>query len=157
MIQPGTHATPRMDLGIAFAEYSLQRARLIAQLVLPLLKLAKQAGTIKVTKRKNARIPTVDHADGANYRRVHLYMDDLSFATTDKGLEGQLTDRDREFDTCKGFARSGPRKYHRDQFHRPGSLRLSIEPFARFLPARRNSMQDEASSYRFSRLSAWFL
>lgn len=96
MIQPGTHATPRMDLGIAFQEYSFTRIRLIAMLVLPKLKLGKQAATIKVTKRKNARIPNVDHADGANYRRVHLYMDDLAYATTDKGLEAQLTDRDRE-------------------------------------------------------------
>lgn len=96
MIQPGTHATPRLDLGVAFHEYSLTRVRLIADQVLPRIGFAKDAATIKVTKRKNMRIPNVDHANGAAYKRTTLYMDDMSYATKDYGLEGQLTDRDRE-------------------------------------------------------------
>ncbi|MCK5641023.1 MAG: hypothetical protein KAJ19_09510, partial [Gammaproteobacteria bacterium] len=74
----------------------IRRATLIASLVLPILGLKKEAATIKVTKRKNANIPDVTHANGANYKRVHLYMDDLAYQTIDYGLEGQLTDHDRE-------------------------------------------------------------
>lgn len=96
MIQPGTHGTPRLDLGIAFQEFSISRTKLIADALLPALRLNKKSATIKVTIRENARIPSVDHANGANYKRVHLYMDDLTYTCKNYGLESQLTDEDRE-------------------------------------------------------------
>jgi len=96
MIQKSTHAVPRMDLGVAFHEYTMSKVRLIADAVLPILGVAKEAATMSVTKRKNLTIPATKHANGATYNRVELYMDDLAYACVDHGLEGQITDRDRE-------------------------------------------------------------
>jgi hypothetical protein len=96
MIQKSTHATPRMDLGVAFHEYSPTRARFIADDILPVFPTAKEAATLSVVKRKTLTIPETKHADGATYNRIALYMDDLSYACIDHGLEGQLTDRQRE-------------------------------------------------------------
>jgi len=96
MIQKSTHAVPRMDLGVAFHEYTMSKVRLIADAVLPILPVAKEAATMSVTKRKNLTIPETKHANGATYNRVELYMDDLAYACVDHGLEGQVTDRDRE-------------------------------------------------------------
>ncbi|MDK1104116.1 MAG: hypothetical protein QGD93_10960 [Actinomycetota bacterium] len=94
MIQKETHAIPREDLGEAFKEYDIPGVRFIADQVLPELGVAQQAATISVTKRKNLTIPNVDHANGAAYDRVALYMDDMSFACKNRGLEGQVTDQD---------------------------------------------------------------
>lgn len=96
MIQKSTHAVPRADLGVAFHEYSPLRARYIARDILPTLGVGKEAATISVTKRKNLTIPDTKHANGAAYNRVELYMDDLAYACVDHGLEGQVTDRDKE-------------------------------------------------------------
>lgn len=96
MIQKPTHAVARMDLGEAFHEYSPRRARFIAGLILPLYGVRKDAATISVVKRKNLTIPDTRHANGAAYNRVELYMDDLAYACVDHGLEGQVTDRDKE-------------------------------------------------------------
>lgn len=96
MIQKPTHAVTRMDLGEAFHEYSPRRARFIGGLILPLYGVRKDAATISVVKRKNLTIPDTRHANGAAYNRVELYMDDLAYACEDHGLEGQVTDRDKE-------------------------------------------------------------
>lgn len=96
MIQKSTHATPRMDLGVAFHEYVIDRMRFIADAILPQRNVRKKAATLSVTKRKNLTVPDVNHANGATFGRIELYMDDLEYACTDKGLEGQVTDEDRE-------------------------------------------------------------
>jgi hypothetical protein len=85
-----------MDLGAAFHEYSPGRMRFIADLILPVYGVAKEASTLSVIKRKNITVPETKHADGAVYNRVVLYADDMSYACVDHGLEGQLTDRQRE-------------------------------------------------------------
>jgi len=96
MLQKSTHATPRADLGEAFHEYSPQRMRFIADQILPARGVAKEAATLSVIKRKNITIPETKHADGAVYNRVVLYADDMTYTCVDHGLEGQLTDRQRE-------------------------------------------------------------
>ena len=96
MIQKSTHAVPRADLGVAFHEYSPRRARYIAREILPILNVGKEAATISVTKRKNLVIPDTKHANGAVYNRVALYMDDMPYACEDHGLEGVVTDQDKE-------------------------------------------------------------
>lgn len=96
MIQKSTHATPRMDLGVAFHEYSPERMRFIADQILPVKPVGKEASTLSVIQRKNMTIPETKHADGAVYDRVVLYATDMSYACQDHGLEGQLTDRQRE-------------------------------------------------------------
>jgi len=96
MIQKGTHGTPRMDLGEAFHEYTTDRMRFIADEILPVRGVRKKAATMSVTKRKNLTIPETAHANGATFNRVDLYMDDMSYSAKDHGLEGQITDEDRE-------------------------------------------------------------
>lgn len=96
MIQPGTHATPRMDLGVAFHEYDTTQMRFIADQILPQRAVQKKAATMKVTKRKNLDIPNIKHANGSTYNRVTLYMDDMSYACVNEGLEAPVTDEDLE-------------------------------------------------------------
>jgi len=96
MIQKSTHATPRMDLGVAFHEYATSKMRFIADLILPVKKVAKKASTLSVCKRKNLTIPNIKRANGSAYNRVELYMDDMSYTTANEGLEAQVTDEDRE-------------------------------------------------------------
>jgi len=96
MIQPGTHATPRMDLGVAFHEYSTAAMRFIADLILPQRGVQKKAATMKVTKRKNLDVPNIKRANGSAYNRITLYMDDMSYETVNEGLEVPVTDEDRE-------------------------------------------------------------
>jgi hypothetical protein len=95
MIQPGTHATPRMDLGQAFHEYMMEGVRFIADAIFPQRAVAKKAATLKVTKRKNLDVPNIKHANGSTYNRITLYMDDLSYECVNEGLEGPVTDEDR--------------------------------------------------------------
>lgn len=96
MIQKATHATPRMDLGVAFSEYSVSKMRFIADDILPQLPVAKKAATLSVTKRKNLTVPNIKRANGSTYNRVELYMDDMSYECVNEGLEGQVTDEDVE-------------------------------------------------------------
>lgn len=95
MIQQGTRSTPRLDLGIAFHEFSPEGMTFAAELALPTMDVRKQAGTISVITRENARTATNKHANGAAFGRVHLGSEDKSYAAEDYGLEGQVTDDDR--------------------------------------------------------------
>lgn len=96
MIQQTTRSTPRLDLGIAYHEFTPDGMTFAAEQVLPTMDVAKEAGTISVITRENARTTDNKHANGANFKRVHLGSEDKSYATYDYGLEGQLTDVDRE-------------------------------------------------------------
>lgn len=96
MIQKSTHATPRMDLGVAFHEYTTSKMRFIADLILPVKKVAKKDATLSVCKRKNLTVPDIKRANGSTYNRVELYMDDLTYNCANEGLEGQVTDEDVE-------------------------------------------------------------
>jgi len=96
MIQKSTHATPRMDLGVAFHEYSTERMRFIADDILPVKAVRKKAATLSVCKRENLTVPDTEHANGATFGRVDLYMDDMSYLCVDHGIEGQVTDEDME-------------------------------------------------------------
>jgi len=96
MIQKPTHATPRADLGVAFHEYSPARGIYIADSILPMLGVRKQAATLSVIQRENLTIPNTKRANGAVFGRVSLYAEDMSYSCWNDGLEGQLTDQDRE-------------------------------------------------------------
>jgi hypothetical protein len=96
MIQQATRSTPRADLGVAFHEFTPDGMTFVAEEVLPVLNVAKEAATISVITRENARTVDNKHANGAGFGRVHLGSEDKSYSTADYGLEGQLTDGDRE-------------------------------------------------------------
>jgi len=96
MIQQTTRATPRADLGEAFHEFSPEGMTFIAGLALPERAVAKKAATIGVVTRENVTAETGDHVNGAHFDRVTLTTEDQSYACADYGLEGQVTDPDRE-------------------------------------------------------------
>jgi len=85
-----------MDLGVAFHEYTTSKMRFIGDEILPTFGVAKEAATMSVTKRRNLTIPETKRANGATANRIELYMDDMSYQCVDHGLEGTVTDRDRE-------------------------------------------------------------
>ena len=96
-IQQPTYATPRADLGVAFHEFSAEGMTFAAERALPRLNVPKEAATIGVITRENARTVENRHANGAAFARVGLTSEDKPYACVDYGLEGQLTDRDRDF------------------------------------------------------------
>ena len=96
MIQKATHATPRMDLGVAFHEYSPTRMRFIADQVMPKFPVGKKAATLSVIQRKNLTLPDTTRADGATFNRVSLYATDKSYSCVNDALEGVLPDGQRE-------------------------------------------------------------
>lgn len=95
-IQQAIRSTPRADLGQAFHEFIPDGMRFVAEECLPVLDVAKEAATISVITRENANVVGNQHANGGTYPRVHLGSEDKSYSTADYGLEGQLTDHDRE-------------------------------------------------------------
>jgi hypothetical protein len=96
MIQQATRSTPRADLGEAFHEFSPAGMTFVAAEVLPERPVAKKAATLGVVTRENVTTETGAHANGAGFDRVNLTTEDKSYACYDFGLEGQLTDPDRE-------------------------------------------------------------
>jgi hypothetical protein len=94
-IQQTTRSTPRADLGVAYHEF--QPDGYIAEKVLPPMDVQKEAATIGVITRENYRTVDAKHANGGTFGRIHLTSEDKSYQCEDFGLEGQLTDRDREF------------------------------------------------------------
>ncbi len=96
MIQQGTYATPRADLGEAFHEHSFNPGDFIADQILPVKNVRKKAATMSVITRENSKRADVKHANGAVYNRINLHTEDLEYQCTNKGLEIPLTDEDRE-------------------------------------------------------------
>jgi hypothetical protein len=60
------------------------------------MDVAKEAATIGVIQRENAMTVENRHANGGGFGRVTLGSEDKSYSCDDYGLEGQLTDKDRE-------------------------------------------------------------
>lgn len=96
-IQQATHATPRADLGVAFHEFKTDEMVFAAEQALPVLDVPKEASTIGVVTRENARLVDNKHANGGTFGRINLTTEDKAYACLDYGLEGKLTDRDRTF------------------------------------------------------------
>lgn len=96
MIQQSTRSTPREDLGLAYHEFTPEGMTFAAELVLPTMNVAKEAGTFSVIPRENIRSTSNKHANGAAFKRVNLGSEDKSYSTHDYGIEGQLTDVDRQ-------------------------------------------------------------
>lgn len=95
-IQQATRSTPRADLGVAFHEFTPEGMNFVAEQVLPVLDVPKESATIGVVTRENAQTVEARHANGASFGRVTMGSEDKTYTTADYGLEGQLTDTDRE-------------------------------------------------------------
>ena len=95
-IQQTTRATPREQLGVAFHEYTPEGMNFVATQILPEKPVAKKAAYLPVITRENMKRAETKHANGAAFNRVTLTSEDTDYACVDHGLEGQLTDEDRE-------------------------------------------------------------
>jgi len=95
MIQQGTYATPREDLGEAVHEYDASAEGFIATEVLPIREVKRKAATVSVVTRENLKRADARHANRGSFNRVDLYTEDLAYACKDYGLEGSLSDEDR--------------------------------------------------------------
>lgn len=95
-IQTTSYAIPRDDLAEAIREFDPSASGFVASEVLPIRPVQRKAATLSVMRRENMKLPDVDHSNGAGFNRLDLLVEDLSYACKDKGIEGQLTDDDRE-------------------------------------------------------------
>jgi len=96
MIQHGTYAVPRDDLGVAFHEFDPSLTGLVATRILPIKGVAKKAATMSVIVRENMKRADTKLSNGSAYNRINLTAEDLAYTTVKYGLEIQLTDDDRE-------------------------------------------------------------
>lgn len=89
-------ATLRPELG-TFMEFDLemQRRGYIATQVLPVLEVAKQAGSFGIVSLESLlQNRTVNRAPGSNYNRGNYTFDDMSYATKERGFEEPVDDRE---------------------------------------------------------------
>ncbi len=96
MIQQATYAVPREDLSEALHEYNPASDGFVATLVLPVRTVRKKAATVSVVTRENLKRADASHANGSAFNRIDITTEDLPYACIDRGLEGGLTDDDRE-------------------------------------------------------------
>jgi hypothetical protein len=90
-------ATLRPDLGASFMEFELEANRrgFIAQKVLPLVEVAKQAGTFgKITIEQLLKTGTTRRTPGAGYNRGDWSFDDATFSCEEHGWEEPVDDRE---------------------------------------------------------------
>lgn len=91
----GSLATLRPELG-SLMEFDLTRNRsgFIAYRVLPIMQVAKQAGTYGVIPTEQlGKLADVTRTSKGGYNRINWTLDDASFATKEYGLEGVVDDR----------------------------------------------------------------
>jgi hypothetical protein len=96
MIQATSYAVVRDDLGEAVREANLSAEGCIATQILPVRKTKKKAAAIPVISRENMKRSDAKHANGAAFNRANGAVTDVEYSCKDYGLEGQLTDTDRE-------------------------------------------------------------
>lgn len=95
-IQQSTYAAPRLELGEAIREFYGDMSGFIAEQVLPVKEVIKKSAYLSVLVRENLTRANAVHSNGAAYNRVTFTTEDLQYTCKDYGLEGQLTDDDRE-------------------------------------------------------------
>ena len=95
-IQHGTYAVPRMDLGAAFMEFDPEATGLIAEQVLPMLRVNRKAATFsKITRESLMKLAETKRTTGTNYNRIDTESEDDTYACEEHGLEDVLGDDER--------------------------------------------------------------
>lgn len=90
-------ATLRPDLAGSFMEFDLemQRRGFVANRVLPVTEVAKQAGTFgKIPIEQLLSSPDTKRSSGGGYNRGNWTFDDTSYATEENGWEEPVDDRE---------------------------------------------------------------
>ncbi len=91
------YSIPRGDLGEAVHEYDVNQAEFIATQVLPIRLVNHESGKLSVITRESLlKMAETTHKNGGAFNRVGLEGEDMEYACRDYGLEGVLTDTDRE-------------------------------------------------------------
>lgn len=92
----GTHATPRMDLGVAMNEYDFAGINYIGPQVLPIFPTPKKAGTFSVITRESMlRGGNLERAAGSGYNIDDFQGEDLSYACKEYGTTQLIDDSQR--------------------------------------------------------------
>src|SRR3990167_7150470 len=93
----GTHAKPRLELGVAVMEYIEQAKEFIGTVCLPLFKTKKKESSFSaITMESITRDADTKRAPRSEYNRDGFQAKDLSYKCEEHGLEGALDDGERE-------------------------------------------------------------
>ena len=97
MLNYGTYATPRADLGAAIQEFRDSQIAYIGLRLLPILRMAKQAATVSVVTRESmmTRVDT-KRAPGGAYNRGDFDLEDLAYSCEEHGFDGRLAEENRK-------------------------------------------------------------
>jgi len=93
-IQSSRTITPRADLGEAIGEFNPATEGFIAREILPPLGVGEKSGSIPAILRENLTLVDVKHANGAAFNRAAFRTGEVTYACTEKALEGPLTGED---------------------------------------------------------------
>lgn len=94
----GTHATPRLELGVAMREYMQQADEFIGAKVLPGIPVSKKTSTFSKIEREGfLRTCDVKRVPRSGYNRDTFSAVDQTYVCIERGLEGPLDDGEREF------------------------------------------------------------
>lgn len=93
----GTHAKPRLELGVAIMEYIEQAKEFIGAIALPIFKTKKKESSFSaITRESITRDADTKRAPRSAYNRDGFQVKDLSYKCEEQGLEGALDDSERE-------------------------------------------------------------
>ncbi len=89
----GTYATPRVDIGGAFEEYSSAQVQFIGLRAMPLLPVDKESGNFSaITREACLRDHDVNRAADGGYNRDSFDAEDVAYSTSEKGVEVKADD-----------------------------------------------------------------
>lgn len=92
----GTHAKPRLELGVAVMEYIEQAGEFIGTKTLPIFKTQKKESAFSaITRESITRDADTKRAPRGTYNRDGFEAKDLSYKCEEHGLEGALDDSER--------------------------------------------------------------
>ena len=98
MPNQATYASPRLDLGMALAEYDYAQAGYIGLQALPIMPVPRQAATFsKVTREGLLRREDVKRSKRGAYNRGTYETEDDTYACEEYGHEQPLDDSERAF------------------------------------------------------------
>lgn len=91
-----TYAVPRLDLGMAFHEYSFTDVNYIGLECLPLMPVDLQAATFaKITRESLLRNEDATRGQGGDYNRTNYAAEDDTYVCKEYGLEHEIKDDER--------------------------------------------------------------
>lgn len=131
----GTHATPRMELGVAVMEYVEQQDEFIGTKALPIFRTAKDASVYSaITRESYLRDADVRHAPRAAYNRDSIDAKDKTYKCQENALESVVSDSERamyasDFDAMLVASKATARKVMQAQEKRIADALFNTSTF----------------------------